>query len=220
MSPKAIAAREANAERQRLWLMQRMGLPDDPATPVKFSSIIPDLTFDHAVGILRLSDDVEALKFIRHLDDKLEGKLKQEGALHQRLQRLENGFDIAVAHSGVDPYRILGLLTEHVARETATKASLFISQHTQQVLQNTLAMTELPANHADRKMWLQTAGIAPVPKSQTTITNIRDQRVLQQTQVNLGGAGIPRLEDVTRQVEEALQKVPVTVKAAEGDVPR
>lgn len=110
----------------------------------------------------------------------------------------------------VDFHAVFGALSEQVSRIEGAAAQMMAAVRGPAMVKAAEMWGGMPDGHADRKLLLQTAGVAPVPKNQITNVSVRDGGVLdarQQVAIGQINVHIPTLEEVVRDVDAALDRV-------------
>lgn len=181
------------AEQKERDLMLNLGLdPDAPRSSVGHLMLMEaGIGLDTIISVLNSSQREEAQMIV-----KVWGRLPQS-------DRDIVTFDTLIASARVAPADALGLVASEMYTQQASVATLIAAIATPEVMKATVEAARDPKfGHADRKMLLQASGNAPVPKSTTVITNIRDSKLIQNnTQVNVPSLGatagmIDALDDV------------------------
>lgn len=80
--------------------------------------------------------------------------------------------DDLIAAAKLDPSVVLGLLTEEIHRQYGAVTSVIASVRSPSVMKARASYALTPDGHSDAKLILQTSGVAPVPKNQTTFIKV------------------------------------------------
>ena len=211
-APGTVPARPTRREARDLSnarLAHLLSLPAGFTPAWSFLSAIPEVQPSEVLQALAASDDPEAVAFLAFYK-------QVSSALVRRRVESADGLDWVVPASGVDPYRLLGIVCEHVTRVRQMQTQIRIAQVAPEVTEKAIESAKIlgSVGHQDRKMLLQTAGVVAVPKSSVSHVTIQNSRL---TQVNTT-VGVPRLEDVTRGVESALAGVQRALEGEKSDV--
>jgi hypothetical protein len=140
-------------------------------------------------------------RYLRHADDEGARKLV---ALHTTLAKGERDavtIDHYIAAAGVDFHKVFGVISEQVSRIEGTKASMIAAVSSPLMMRAAGEWGATYDGHADRKMILQTAGVAPVPKNQVTNVTVRDSVIDNRRQMAIGVTRVPTLEEVVRDID-------------------
>lgn len=174
-----------------------LGIPSDWRPPVSISDLLPDITSTKMFAILMFSEEPEA-KQILGLLNSLHPQVRH------RVTGDPDGIDYLCASLKIRSSRLAGILMEHLAELRSVKAQAKLSFAAPEIADAAIETAKIQGSegYQDRKMILQSVGIAPMPKNQVTNLTLNNSRL---TQIN-AAVSIPRLEDVTRAVEQAQQR--------------
>ena len=117
----------------------------------------------------------------------------------------------------IDPPDILGAVVAELTRTNTALTSMVAAMAAPNTMKAVARAAQSTLDgHNDRKLLLQTVGVAPVPK--TSVTNITAGRIdARQQQNNVLVQNAPRLEDITRVVSSA-KVIPELVDSVMGRV--
>jgi hypothetical protein len=114
-------------------------------------------------------------------------------------ERRAVSIDVLIAAAKVkDPHDLYGKIAAELSRQSVSTTSMIASLEAPRVMKAMARRAKGVDGHADTKLLLQTAGVAPTPKNSTTIISNSNIDARRQSQVNVQ---VPRLEDITRMLD-------------------
>ena len=164
-----------------------LSLPEHPRSNIDAILTDASLSFAEAIGYLRNSSREEAKRILDVVDRLEEDDLA------------ELPIDYLFAAASVDGQVAIELLCGAVYAQRGNIATLVNALAHSDLMKKSIEFAKEPENFNDRRLMLQIAGSAPVPK--TAITNLTVRGNVN-TQIN---NQVPRLEDVTRNVDAVLE---------------
>jgi len=174
---------------------RQLGLDDDFDPPTAIQQTLNDSHLGPEVyTYLKNSVAPEAKKIVR-MYFALETK-----------QREEVTIDHLIAAAEVDHIKVWGAISEEVMRAKGAAASMIAALRSPEAMSAAAIFAGTEGGHADRKMILQTAGVAPVPTNQINRFNIGSMKV--DNSKHLHNHAVPSLEEVVREVDALESHVP------------
>ena len=164
-----------------------LSLPEHPRSNIDAILTDASLSFAEAIDYLRNSSREEAKRILDVVDRLEEDDLA------------ELPIDYLFAAASVDGQVAIELLCGAVYAQRGNIATLVNALAHSDLMRKSIEFAKEPENFNDRRLMLQIAGSAPVPK--TAITNLTVRGNVN-TQIN---NQVPRLEDVTRNVDAVLE---------------
>lgn len=165
-----------------------LGLKEHPVTNVADVLEKAGITTIQCIDFIRNSPRDEVAKLIHssrsvHIDDLSSTPI-----------------DYLMAHSKIDAQTMIEMLAGAMMTQGANVATMLVALSHPDVMKKAIDYAKTPEGFQDRRMVLQIAGSAPIPK--TAITNLTVKGNMN-TQINNGS--VPKLEDVTRNVDQILE---------------
>ena len=164
-----------------------LSLSEHPRSNIDAILTDASLTLAQSIDYLRNSSREEAKKILDVVD-----RLEEEDLA-------ELPIDYLFAAASVDAQVAIELLCGAVYAQRGNIATLVNALAHSDLMKKSIEFAKEPENFNDRRLMLQIAGSAPVPK--TAITNLTVRGNVN-TQIN---NQVPRLEDVTRNVDAVLE---------------
>jgi hypothetical protein len=183
--------------------MRQLALPDKFDPPTSIQSLITEAGLGKEVYTYLKNSHSEEARSIVKLYFALEP-----------IQRKHVTIDHLIAAAKVDHIKVWGALSEEVLRVKGEAATMIAAVESPDAMRSAAWYAGLEGGHADRKMVLQTARVAPVPTNQISRINIIGNRIDNKITSN---TVIPRLEDVVRDMDVIQKTIPALI---EGHVPR
>jgi hypothetical protein len=164
-------------------------LDPDYEPDTHMTAILEEVGISDVWGYLRHAENEEARTLVR-----LRGRLA-------KIERDAVTIDHYIAAGKVDFHKVLGAISEQVSRIESGKAAIKIAISAPKMVEMADFYGTTPDGHADRKMILQSGGVAPVPKNQVTNVTVRDNVIDARHQVAIGQVRVPTLEEVVKDID-------------------
>jgi len=168
-------------------------LEEDFDPPTNLASILKEAGLKHSVWT-----------YIRHADSEDCRKLVATYVKLAPGERDAVSIDHYLAATHADFHKVFGALSEQVSRIEGGKAAMMISASAPRMAKAASNFGDFLHGHADRKMILQTAGVAPVPKNQVTNVTFRDSVIDARRQTAISVGHVPTLDEVVRDVDSVV----------------
>lgn len=99
--------------------------------------------------------------------------------------------------NSIDPSRCLGIITEQMFSHKVSVTNLLAAANAPKVMEKSIRFAGMRDGYQDRKMLLQTVGVAPTPKTQTNYLNISGNKIDKSVHIN----SVPTLESVVGELD-------------------
>ena len=171
--------------------MTSLALAHDPPPVVSVALEEAKIAPEDAILYLRCSKAPEAVLMCLKYDSLVDTE-KQAITLDHLCAAAKNE-----KGESVDPSRCLGIITEQMFSRSISVTNLIAASRAPDVMKAAVWYAGTPDGHQDRKMLLQTIGVAPVPKNQSTYINVSGNKIDNSTHVTVA----PTLESVLGDVD-------------------
>ncbi len=170
-------------------------------------SLDPDFLPDtHMHAIMEEVGVADPWSYLRHSESEEARTLVRLRATLSAGERDAVTIDHYIASAKVDFHKVLGAISEQVSRIESSKAAIKIAVAAPKMVTAAAIWGGTYDGHADRKMILQSSGVAPVPKTSVTNVSFRDSIIDQRRQLAVGQVNVhvPTLEEVVRDVDSTV----------------